>query len=282
VNKHSDKDGSIDINGPITLEKLKRLRNYEHIERLSSNQDSLLTAKIAQNFKFLRSVNQMWLWCNVTRAAVRHVVGINNLKFLDVLCIKGVGRLDKFADALTLERFLCAHAHYLTHEDISEISSCKSLKSICLNTCTLESKTIHNFLELPNLETLELEDSNFDDKMAKSISESRSIKDLEVGNTRLTKKGLIDICRMKQLEALDIWATNVKENDLDILIELPNLEYLSFGPSYEGDEFTPEILIEKLGAIKSLKRIWIDGVQFNKSEKSILEEKYEQVRITYE
>jgi hypothetical protein len=87
---------------------------------------------------------------------------------------------------------------------------------------------------------------------------------------------------MKQLEALDIWATNVKENDLDILVELPNLEYLSVGPSYEGNEFSPKILIEKLGTIKPLKRIWIDGVKFTKSEKAILEDKYEQVRITYE
>ena len=282
VNKHSNNNGWVDINGPITIEKLKRLKKYEHIERLSSKQNTLLTAKIAQDFKLLRSVSQIWLWCDVTRAAIRYVVGINNLKFLDVLCIKGVGKIDNFADASTLERFLCAHAHYLTYEDISAISSCKSLKSFCLNTCRLETKTIHKFLELPNLETLELEDSNFDDKMAESIAESRSIKNLEIGNTRLTKKGLFYICRMKQLEALDIWATKVKENDLDILVELPNLKYLSVGPSYEGNDFTPKMLIEKLGAIKSLKRIWIDGVKFNKSEKAILEDKYEQVRITYE
>jgi hypothetical protein len=281
VNQHINNNGWVDIKSPITIEKLKRLRKYEHIERLASKQDSLLTVNIAKNFCLLRSVNQIWLWCDVTRAALRYVVAINNLKFLDVLCIKGVGKLGNFAEASTLERFLCSHAAYLTYDDLTEISSCKSLKSIYLNTCTLESKVIYKFLELPNLNTLELEDSNFDDTMAAYLCESKTIKALEIGNTRLTRRGLLDICKMKQLKALDIWATGVKEADLDLLIDLPNLEYLSVGQSYDDNTFSAQNLLQKLDAIKSLKRVWLDGVKFNQKEKAILENKYEQVRISY-
>ena len=98
---------------------------------------------------------------------------------------------------------------------------------------------------------------------------------------------------MKQLRSLDLWASNITEMDIELLAELPHLEYLSIGGP--GDDwggctdqschrdpvrFNAETLVPRLQAIRSLKRVWLDGVQVSRRVRSTLESRYESVRIT--
>ncbi len=86
---------------------------------------------------------------------------------------------------------------------------------------------------------------------------------------------------MTQLKSIDIWATNIKQEDLDLLENLPQLEYLSVGQGYDDSYFDSKSLINKLSKINSLKRVWFDGVNFSSDEKMMLSQKYDKIQISY-
>jgi hypothetical protein len=65
---------------------------------------------------------------------------------------------------------------------------------------------------------------------------------------------------MKRLTSLDLWATKIHEADLDLLANLPNLNYLSIGGVGGDRTFNTTTLLPRLQAVRSLERIWLDGV----------------------
>ncbi len=103
------KDGWFCIEGTPTAESLRALGDKGAIDRLSIRSPSLLTAKLAEHLKHLRSVDLLWLSSEVTRTAMRHVLRIPQLRVLYVLGIKPPGRLVGFAEAqhLTTVRADC-------------------------------------------------------------------------------------------------------------------------------------------------------------------------------
>lgn len=270
--------GWVELKGPITAADLRRLRGLGHLDRLSVTDQALLTAEIARGFSALKSARWLWLWCDVTRTAMRHVVSIPGIQVLDVLSIRHPGHLAEFSSATTLETFRCNTG--LTEADLLEIGSCHSLRALGVQSSTLTSRALDALLEIPGLESLDLEGTKFDDAMAARISTSKSLRSLDVGATLVTRRGLEHICRMKQLRALDLWATSIVEADLELLAGLPELEYLSLG-GVDGDTtLNAKTLLPRLQAIPSLQRIWLDGVPLSADEKATLQKRYTYARIT--
>jgi len=131
------------------------------------------------------------------------------------------------------------------------------------------------------LENLDLEASNLDDEMAKVLATSSKIAQLDVGATRMGPSGLQEICKMKQLRELDIWALDLNEGDLDCLEALPNLEYLSVGGHDGQKRLTSKGVLPRLSRLRSLRRIWLDGIPVSEKESSQLKERYEKAQITF-
>ena len=144
----------------------------------------------------------------------------------------------------------------------------------------MSPRVIKALLDLPRLTSLDLEGTQFDDSMAKAISGSGLLTSLDVGATRITGAGLSHLCKMSQLRSLDLWATSIQESDLDLLAQLSNLEYLSVGDYEDSSSFNAATLLPRLGAIPSLKYIWLDGVKLEPSHRASLEARYVTVRIT--
>ena len=274
-------DDWLQLRNPITIESLKKLRKFGHIDKIYAKQDPLLTGKVAKGFKEIISVGQIWLWCKVTKAAISHIVAIPKLKMLDVLSIKSYGKLSNFSAATSLEHFYCADTERLSVHDFKEILSCKTLKEVNFPNSTLSPEIIQHLLNLSNLQVLDIEGSNFNDKMASLLSRSKTIVSLEIASTVVSRKGLADICKMNQLKSLDVWATDIKQKDLELLKNLPELEYLSVGQGYDDNSFESKKLIEMLAKMNSLQRIWLDGIKFSSDEKIMLSRKYDKVQISY-
>ena len=87
--------------------------------------------------------------------------------------------------------------------------------------------------------------------------------------------------QLPQIRSLDLWATRLQELDLELLAHLPRLEYLSVGGYARGQRvFNPDTLFQRLSAIPSLKRLWLDGVPLSNAQKSKFEKHFPQFRHT--
>jgi hypothetical protein len=85
---------------------------------------------------------------------------------------------------------------------------------------------------------------------------------------------------MKQLRSLDLWATALSERDLELLIELPALEYLSIG-NYEHLPSLDAIkVVDLVLSIPNLRRVWLDGIRVEPTQLATLKAKLESVRVT--
>jgi len=278
MKKNAANDDWTERHGRVTVADIKRLRNGIAISKLSLTETPTLTARLAQALATLPAVDRLWLWCDVTRTAMRHVLAIPELRILDVLAIVKPGPLDGFSTAGHLEVFRGNGC--LTEADLFEISRCMPLRELGAQGAKVSPQAIDAILTLPRLETLDVEGSAFNDVMAAQVSASTSLTSLDVGSTRITGAGLRSICKMTQLRSLDLWATAITEDDLDFLARLPNLEYLSVGDCEGDSTFHGESLLPRLAAIGSLKRVWLDGVSLDASHAEILAARYESVRIT--
>ena len=169
----------------------------------------------------------------------------------------------------------------MSDDDLVKIATSRSIKDLGAQSATFTMAAMSAMIAMPSLASLDIEGSNFDDVFAEQISTSHSLISLDVGATRLTKKSLRHLCRMKQLKSLDLWASDVKEADIALLGDLPHLEYLSIGHQLDGEtNFDADTLLPKLKAIKSLSRIWIDGVPVSAQTAREFEQHFESVRIT--
>jgi hypothetical protein len=224
----------------------------------------------------LRSIRHLQIWTEVKRQDMPYVIGIPGLRYLDVLGLRGRGRLSGLSRA-RFERF---GSYDLTARDLIDIATCRSLRAIWAHGVKLTMPAIDALLRLPALSHLDLEGSNFSDAHAARLSGSRLLRHLDVGATPLTGAGLQHLCRMKQLRELDVWAAMIDEPDVEHLAVLPRLEYLAIGQRHDENRFNAQTLVPRLRSIRGLKFIWLDGIKVSRQLTRTLESRYASVRIT--
>ncbi|MBC3909684.1 leucine-rich repeat domain-containing protein [Undibacterium umbellatum] len=276
--KKIEQENDVVLSGNIKPADMRDLRARGAIHQLKMSGSPTLTVKLAQALPTLQSVEQLWLWCDVTRKALHHVIKTPGLRVLDILSIKGPGRLEAFADAKRLEIFRANL--YLTEEDVAEALQAPSLLELGIQNASLSPRIIAMMLAHPRLEVLDLEATEFDDTMAATLSASQKIHALDLGATKITGPGLAHLCRMTQLKSLDLWATQVTIADLDLLTGLPHLEYLFLGNFEDMPSFDAAELIPKLEALASLKNIWLDGIRLDEEQAARLRARIARVNIT--
>jgi hypothetical protein len=237
-----------------------------------------VTVRLAQRLKPLQSIERLWLWCDVTRRAMRHIVQLPGLKVLDVLCIRGPGELGNFQKARSLEVFRANHG--LSERDLLEVATCTTIRHLGIQNAALTPRALHALLTLPTLHTLDAEATPFDDRMAKSLSQSSTLTSLDVGATRITRRGLGHLVTMHGLKSLDLWANALTEDDFDLLLELPQLEYVSVGNYDHLPPLDPRRVVPLLLRLPALKRVWLDGIAPSAEQQDALQAKLDSVRIT--
>lgn len=272
-----DSQGWYSFERDINPDVAGQLKQVSPISKLSLTKIPLVTVKLARRLSGLH-IDNLWLWCDITRRAMRQIIQTPGLRVLDVLCIKGPGALGNFRKAKSLETFRANH--YMTEADLLEVTQCAQLMQLGAQGAELSSRSLAAILGLPNLTSLDLEATRFNDSMAKKVSRSKTIESLDIGATRITGVGLEHLSQMRQLRSIDLWATDVTEADLQFLLGMPKLEYVSLG---NRDDF-PQLDAEKVCCLildsPSLKRVWLDGIRLSAAQREALEAKLESLRIT--
>jgi hypothetical protein len=254
-----------------------QLKEIGPITKLSLAKMPLVTVKLALRLSGLH-VENLWLWSDVTRRAMRRIVQIPGLRTLDVLCIKGPGALGNFCKAKDLETFRANHC--MTGVDLLEVTQCSGLAELGAQGAELSSESLHAILALPRLVSLDIESTRFNDTMAKKLSRSKTIESLDVGATRITGAGLKHLAQMPQLRSIDLWATHISESDLQLLLDMPRLEYVSLG-NYDGcPQLDAETICNLILNLPNVKRVWLDGIRLHVTQKEALEKKLESLRVT--
>ncbi|PXX41466.1 hypothetical protein [Undibacterium pigrum] len=267
-----------ELSGKIKPADIRNLRAKGAIHQLNFSELPTLTVKLAQALPALQSVENLWLWCDVTRKAMQHVIKIPGLRVLDILAIEGPGKLPGFADASSLEIFRANF--YLSEEDVTAVLQAPSLIELGMQGATLSPHIIDMMLAHPHLAALDMESTEFDDAMALTLSASKKIHSLDIGATKITGTGLAHLTRMTQLKSLDLWATQVTIADLDLLTQLPQLEYLSLGNFDDMPSLDAAELIPRLEALPALNNIWLDGIKFDEQQAARLRTRVARVNIT--
>jgi hypothetical protein len=273
-----DEKGWYSLKRDVDLGAIEGMRELGHIAKLSITDIGLVTVRHVARLKALQSVGALWLWCDVTRRAMRHLIQLPGLLSLDVLCIQGPGELAHFEKAPALKVFRANH--YMTEQDLLNVCRCESLQELGAQGCTLTHTALSGVLELPHLHSLDIEATRFDDNMARRLSGSRSITSLDIGATRVTREGLKHLTKMRGLRSLDLWATRLDEDDLTLLRDLPALEYLSLGniegcQSLDADRIVP-LLLE----LPALERVWLDGMRLKVEHEAALKARLDSVRVS--
>lgn len=272
-----DSNGWYSLEGDLSPEIIRQFSEVALLEKLSITKIPLITVKLAQRLSCLR-VRQLRLWCNITRRAMRQVIRMPGLHTLDVLCVSGPSYLANFRDAQDLEIFRASHG--MTDSDLLEVTQCARLRELAAQNAELSHASMSAILSLPGLTSLDLEATRFDDNMAKRTSRSKTIKSLEIGETRITRIGFEYLVQMEQLHSLDLWATDLKERDLRLLVNLPNLEYVSLGNHDEIPPLNSKDITQLLLDCPRLKRVWLEGINLEPAQKEALEAKLDSLRIT--
>lgn len=262
--KHLDSD---------TVEELRRIG---HIEKLSLKNLSVVTVKHARLLAGLPSVGELWLR-GVTRPAIRYLVRLPGLHELNALSLEKPGRITGFDEAKSLKIFRAGDC--LTEQEVLNLCRCKTIRHLGIQRADLTPDAIAALLSMPVLEHLDIECTQFNDKMARMLARSETITGLDLGGTRITRIGLGHLVSMKRLTSLDLWATALTENDLELLLQLPALEYVALGNYDHLPSLDSKRVVALLMAMPSLKSVWLDGVAVDEKDRKILESKLERVRI---
>ena len=241
-----DQRGWYSIEGRFDDSTIDQLQRLGPLERVSVTKIPLVTVQIARALCTLQA-KRLWIWCDITRRAMRHLIRTRGLRVLDALCLRGPGHLANFDRADDLEKFRANH--YMTESDLLQVARCAGLTEIGAQGAAISLSALSALLALPKLASLDLEGTRFDDKMAKRISRSTTI-------------------------------TPLTERDLVLLLDLPDLEYVSLG-NYDGlPSLDAEAVTALLLASPNLQRAWLDGIRLQPSQKAALEGKLESLRLT--
>lgn len=272
-----DSQGWYSFERDIDPNVAEQLKQVGRISKLSLTKIPLVTVKLARRLSGLH-IDSLWLWCDVTRRAMRQIIQTPSLRELDILCIKGPGSLGNFRKAESLETFRANH--YMTEADLLEVTQSPQLMQLGAQGAELSSNSLAAILGLPKLTSLDLESTRFNDSMAKKVSRSKTIESLDIGATCITGVGLEHLSQMRQLRSIDLWATDITEADLQFLLHMPKLEYVSLG----NREDLPQLDAEKVCGLilesPSLKRVWLDGIRLSEAQRETLEAKLESLQVT--
>ena len=264
--------------GPLTDRHTAEFLANEHFDEIYIRRQKLFSVADAKKIEVIRSVFNISIWCDITRAAVRYLISRPNLTELVLFGLKPSGRLSGFENARNMKYFSCLYG--LNGSDLLEVAKLPSLQKLGAQRAHITEDSILALLEKPLLTDVDFEDSNFDDNFAGLVARSTTITSLELGCNRITKIGLEKLCSMTQLKKLDIWSVNIVESDIDMLAQLPNLDYLSLGGHDEQTIFTVEGTLARLYKLPSLKKIWLDGFRLTRDQRNTLNERYEEVTVT--
>ncbi len=209
---------------------------------------------------------------------MNHILQLEGLRELDILCMAGPGKLKNFHKAEQLEVFRANH--YMTESDLLQVAQCPSICVLGAQNARLTRSAFAALRSMPNLTALDLEGTRFNDNMAKQISRSTKISSLDLSGTQLTHTGLAHLVQMTQLHSLDLWSLDLNATDLTMLSELPNLEYLSLGGSDTAPALDVDTITRLILESRSLKRVWLDGVRLKPGQRDALEAKLESLRFT--
>jgi hypothetical protein len=273
-----DGRGGYRLEGDVTASAMTELSTLGHVPRLSITGSRVITVEKARRLARANSIEWLWLWCEVTRRAMRHVIRMPRLACLDVFALRGPGALEGFGKAASLRTLRIALP--VSEADLLAIAECASLEELGTQGSALTRRAIAALLALPNLRSLDIEATRFDDRMAKQLSASTTLVSLDVGATRITGKGLAALARMPQLRSLDLWATRIAEPDLELLRGLPQLQHVSLGSAGGSPPFDLDRVVPLLLSLPNLKRVWLDGIHAQPQHIAALQARLESVRYT--
>ena len=275
------KQGWFAIQGELTVEAIRALNAVEGpLQRLAIGEGQRLTLTIerAKRLRALKSVDWLWLWTDVTRGAMHYVLQTPGLRVLDLLCISRPGTLGGFEHASDLQIFRANH--YLSEADVLAVTKCASLREIGIQSSELTHRALEALLSLPQIGSLDLEGTSFDDSMAPRMSRSTTLTSVDLGGTTITRRGFEHIVSMPQLRSLDLWDTRLTETDLELLKALPVLEYISLGGHGGVVPLEPSKVVDLLLSLPSLERVWLDGVAIDAAQEAALKARLKYVRIS--
>lgn len=270
-------EGDYRVDGSLTDDVFQFLSGLQDINQLSVVKSPRITTAMAKRLLELPPTRRLWLWCDVSRIALNHLLRIAGLEVLDILDVCKPGRLSGFEHATSLHT-LRANCR-LTVEDVHAIARCTTLRELGLQNARLDRKALDALLLLPSLQSLDLEGSGFDDVMATKVARSGTLTSLEIGATRITRRGLEPLVRMPNLRRLDVWATALSADDLELLREAPALEWVSVG-DWKNSPLPGDRIVPILMSMPMLKSAWLDGVTLTPDQRAILEDRLQQVRIS--
>lgn len=269
---------NVEKDGPLNGGHAVHFSQCPHFDEFDIRGQDLFTVRDAKKVELIRSVFELTIWCDVTRAAVRSLVSRPNLRQLVLFGLKPSGQLTQFERAEDLTYFSCFYD--LNGNDLLEVAKLPKLQKLGAQYARITEEALSALLDKPLLTDIDFECSNFDDYFAEMIAQSKTVLTLELGDTKITKVGLEKICSMKQLRGLDIWSNDIGEPEIDLLAGLPNLEYLSIGGHCEQTTFTAKSTLPKLNKLPSLKRVWLDGFRVTRDEWEDLNQRYDDVQVT--
>ena len=264
------------LEGPIKPSDLRNLHEVA-IDKLSLTKQPLLTVALAREFDKFKSVREFFLWCSVTRTAMRHVIKISGLEELNILALQHPGQLEGFENNQSLKTFRC---NFLSERDLLEVLKLPKLQKVGAQDSDVTSMVI-DAIVASSIQGLDIESADLDSDMVANLATSSTIQKLDIGNVGLDAAGLARVCKMSQLRELDIFANNITEADLDLLQALPHLEYISVGGFDGQNTLTSSGVLPRLRNLKSLKRIWLDQVFVSDSDLAELREQYDHVIYTF-
>ncbi len=268
-------DNSLIIEGPICFGGFADAGCHRDYRAVSITKTGRLPARFARGLSNYQKLEKLWIWCDVYRTAMPHILALPQLAVLDILCVSRPGRrMCTFANAEKLQQLRCNNG--LTESDLIAISTAPSLEELGAQFSGLTSRGLRALLSMESLTAIDLECAGVTDNLAAQIAESRQLLTLELGNNPISDVALKKICSMSQLKGLDIWQTNISVSGIEQLARLENLEFLSLG-MYGDDEplLSGDSVIPILDAIPSLKRVWLDGVSLNPAQGEMLKSRYE-------
>jgi hypothetical protein len=189
---HLDARGGYSLAGSIPIDQVAALAALGPIQRLSVTHTPELGVRLARRLEGLH-VEWLWLWCPVTRRAMRHVIRMPGLRVLDVLSF-GAGKLPSLRIARALE--VLRMNLWMTEHDLLHVAQCDGLRELGAQGAELTRRALDALLTMPQLTTLDLEQTRFDDAMARRIARSTTLEALDLGATRITGAGLRHLVSM--------------------------------------------------------------------------------------
>lgn len=269
--------GSIDCFGNVRRPELLAALYDKDLDKVGFQRRSrLISTWEAEAIARARTIRELWMWgAGLSRAALNRLVLIPGLEQLNVLSLRGEGRLKNFRSAVSLDTFRCSFD--LRTADIVELSRLPKLRTLSAQCATLGLKAMNLLAEKEGLEDVDFEGVVFSDEMAASIAQSKSIHHLALPSTNLTLAGLRAVSDMQRLSYLDIWGNGFKAEHLECLAGHPSLEMLEFGGFITKVVDRPKArdIIPWLEKIPKLKWLRFDNVTTTADEQQYLAKRYD-------